>query len=164
MASRMPEALSVPQAKQLCGVSSNGRTPLPGIAPASGVLPDASDIVGGFDLSGGASDVKVLDLAGLRLDEVLAGADLLTHEHREDLVGERGVLAVDAQERAGLRVHRRLPELVRVHLAESLEALHGEALDVHLLDDSIPLLLGLRIAGLLARADPVERRLGDVQI
>ena len=35
----------------------------------------------------------------------------------------RGVLDVDPQERPRLRVHRRLPELVGVHLAEALEAL-----------------------------------------
>jgi hypothetical protein len=34
-----------------------------------------------------ASDVKVLHLAGLGLDEVLARRDLLAHQHREDLVG-----------------------------------------------------------------------------
>ncbi len=87
------------------------------------------------------SDVKVLDLAGLGLDEVLARLDLLAHEHREDLVGLGGVLDVDPQQRPRLRVHRRLPELVGVHLAEALEALDGQVLDLDLLDDPVALLL-----------------------
>ena len=70
-------------------------------------------------------------------DEVLARLDLLAHERREEMVGLAGVVEVDLQERARGRVHRRLPELVGVHLAEALEALDGEVLDLHLLDDAV---------------------------
>ena len=76
----------------------------------------------------------------------------------------RRVLAVDPQERPRLRVHRRLPELVGVHLAEALEPLDGQVLDVELLDDLVAFLLGLGVPGDLAGAHPVERRLGDVQV
>src|SRR5687767_10367385 len=86
-----------------------------------------------------ASNVKVLHLACLGHDEALAGSDLLTHEHREDLIGERGVLRIDAQQRARLGIHRRLPELVGVHLAKALEALHRQVLDVELLADPLAL-------------------------
>ena len=68
-----PPALSVPHAKQLCGRNSNRP---PGVSIAGRA-------------SRAASDVKVLDLPRLGLDEVLARADLLAHEHREDLVGQR---------------------------------------------------------------------------
>src|SRR6187200_2641209 len=101
----IPWVFRVPQAKQLCGENSK-------------VVPSART-----NAFAGASDVKVLDLPGLGLDEVLARSDLLTHQHREDLVREGGVLQVDPQERPRLRVHRRLPELVGVHLAEPLEPL-----------------------------------------
>src|SRR4051812_32492191 len=81
------------------------------------------------------SDVKVPDLAGLGVDELLPWRDLLAHELREHLVGCLGVRAVDPQEGPRRRVHRRLPELLGVHLAEALEALDGHVLAVHLLDD-----------------------------
>src|SRR5687768_12234048 len=141
----MPLVFSEPHAKQWCGATSKRGTP--GM-PTTRVP---------------ASDVKILHLPGLGHDEALARRDLLAHEHREDLVGERGVLRIDAQERARLRVHGRLPELVSVHLAEALEPLHGQVLDVELLDDPLALLLALRIARDLAGAHPVKRRLGDVQ-
>src|SRR5688572_25948014 len=64
---RMPVSLSVPHAKQWCGaISSLG-------------MPGRSMTLG--------SNVKVLHLASLGLDEVLPRADLLAHQHREDLVG-----------------------------------------------------------------------------
>src|SRR6476620_3099319 len=110
-----------------------------------------------------ASDVKVAHLASLGLDEVAAGLDPLAHELHEDVVRDPGGLDLDAQKRARRGVHRRLPELFGVHLAEALEALDVEVLDVELLDDPVALLLGLRVAGLLARAHAVERRLRDVQ-
>src|SRR4029077_18883256 len=107
-----PPVLSVPQAKQLCGANSNRSTSL-------------TDTT--------RSDVKILHLARLRLDEVLARRDLFAHEHREDLVRRGGVLAVDPEQGARLRVHRGLPELVGIHLAEALEPLHAQVLDVELL-------------------------------
>src|SRR6476661_8752770 len=69
-----PWALRVPQAKQLCGaISKRG---MPGTSMTRG------------------SDVKVLYLAGLGLDELLARRDLLAHEHREDLVRVSGFIVV----------------------------------------------------------------------
>ena len=71
---------------------------------------------------------------------------------------------VDLQQRAGRRVHGRLPELVGVHLAESLEALDGQVLDLHLLDDAARVLLVGGIARDLAGADPIQRRLRDIEM
>src|SRR5262245_58062235 len=138
-----PPAFRVPQAKQLWG--SNAKRSSIRCATL-------------------ASDVKVPGLPGLGLDEVLARRDLLTHQHREDRVGLRRILDLGPQERPCLRVHRRLPELIGVHLAEALEALNRDVLLVDLLDDLVPFLLGLGVAGDLAGADPVERRLGDVEL
>ena len=47
--------------------------------------------------------------------------DLVPHQHREDLIGRRGVLERHPLQGPGRRVHRRLPKLVGVHLAEALE-------------------------------------------
>ena len=74
------------------------------------------------------------------------------------------ILALCLQGRARLRIHRGLPQLIRVHLAEALEPLDAEALRVHLADDPLALRFGLRVASDLARADPVQRRLRDVQV
>src|SRR3954447_15600119 len=68
-----PPALSVPHAKQLWGANSNRPA---GVSMA------------GRGVVSVASDVKVLHLACLGLDEVLARTDLLAHQHREDLVGQ----------------------------------------------------------------------------
>ena len=103
-------------------------------------------------------------MRGLGPDEVLARPDLLAHEHREHVVGLSRVLRVDLQQRARGRVHGRLPELVGVHLAQALEALHGQVLDLHLLDDALALALVRRVASDLAGADAIERRLGDVEV
>src|SRR5919198_6314139 len=68
------------------------------------------------------SDIQVLDLQGVLLDELAARLNLVAHQPREPEVGGRCVLDVDAYDHAPSRVHRRLPELGSVHLAEALEA------------------------------------------
>src|SRR4051794_7198690 len=70
-----PCTLSDPHAKQLCGSMT---ILLPPIRTSSSVTR--------------RSDVKVAHLAGLGLDEVLARLHALTHEHREDAVGDGRVL------------------------------------------------------------------------
>src|SRR6185503_9996524 len=160
-----PPSFRAPQAKQLCGSTS---------IRSSGVVVSAGAFVPRFDRRSTASveppsrtrrsDVKVPDLPGLGLDELLAWRDLLAHQHREDRVGLFRVLDLGAEERPRLRVHRRLPELIGVHLAEALEALDRHVLAVHLLDDPVPLLLALRVASHLPGRDAIERRLGDVEV
>src|SRR5678816_3320902 len=68
-------------------------------------------------------DVDVRDAQRVALDEVAARLDLVAHQHREDTIGLERVVELDAQEPAHGRVHRRLPELRRVHLAQALVAL-----------------------------------------
>src|SRR3954447_17131590 len=131
----MPCSFRDPHAKQRCGATSIS-------------MPDAESAITRAPRSTAGprtSDVKVANLPGLGLDEVLPGRDLLAHEHREDGVRHRGVIDLRPEKRSGLRVHRRLPELVGIHLAEALEALHGDVLAVHLLDDAVAFLLGLRV-------------------
>src|SRR6266404_2096320 len=102
-----PFIFSDPQAKQLCGSNENRRSTVPGVSlggtPRSGFLRPVAIV----------SDVKILDLASFGLDELLAWADLLAHEHREHLVG--GLCCgstARTQRRPRLGVHRRVPELV----------------------------------------------------
>src|ERR1700674_4275523 len=61
------------------------------------------------------------------LDEVAAGLDQLAHQLGKDVVGLVDLLDLHLQERAGVDVERRLPQLARVHLAESLVALQRHA-------------------------------------
>ena len=59
----------------------------------------------------------------MRLNEAAARGYAGAHEHIKDLVGVRGVFNSDLQERTRLRIHRRFPQLIRIHLAQTLVAL-----------------------------------------
>src|SRR6185503_3327987 len=73
-------------------------------------------------------DVEVPDVQRVLVDEVAARIDGVTHQHREDLVGLDRVLDLHLPQDPLRGIHRGLPELVRVHLAETLVALDLEAL------------------------------------
>src|SRR5512136_388702 len=68
----------------------------------------------------GRSDVEVPDVERVFLDELAPRLDLVTHQGREHQVGLGVVLGANLQQRPGLRLHRRGPELVGVHLAKAL--------------------------------------------
>src|SRR5450759_1999713 len=110
------------------------------------------------------SDIEVLDLAGFALDEVLARLDSLAHQHRENGVCLGRVFDLGPQQGPRLRVHRGVPELVGVHLAEALEALNGDVLGGQFLDYGVAFGLGLGVVRHLTRADAEERRLGDEEV
>src|SRR6266850_2456630 len=80
---------------------------------------------GGVDLSVGHLDIQVGDVERVLLDELAPGLDGITHQDREHLVGADRVLHRDLQERPRLRIHRRFPELLGIHLTEALVALEG---------------------------------------
>src|SRR3990172_5354983 len=90
----------------------------------------------------GALDVQVADLIVVALDEVLAGGHFLAHELREHAVCGHRVLYVDLEHDAPGGVHGRLPELLRVHLTQTLVALDGH----------------------LAVLEAAQGRLGDVEV
>src|SRR5262249_62209598 len=73
-------------------------------------------------------DIEIADIQRVGFDELPARLDLVTHEGREDVVRLVRVLDLHLQERAAPRIHRGLPELPRVHLAEALVALYLEPL------------------------------------
>src|SRR5450759_662158 len=110
------------------------------------------------------SDIEVLDLAGFALDEVLARLDSLAHQHRENGVCLGRVFDLGPQQGPRLRVHRGVPELVGVHLAEALEALNGDVFGGQLLDYGVAFGLGLGVVRHLSGADAEERRLGDEEV
>src|SRR5512140_3521883 len=70
-----------------------------------------------------SSDVEVLHVQRVALDELPARVHRVAHQDGEDLIGLHRVVHPDLEERAPRRVHGRLPELLGVHLAEPLVAL-----------------------------------------
>ena len=72
--------------------------------------------------------VQELHVFGVLLDELAPRFDGVAHQRREEAVGGVRVLDVDADQQPLRRVHRRLPELLGVHLAEALEARELHAL------------------------------------
>src|ERR1043166_7454257 len=71
-------------------------------------------------------DIKVPHIQRVVFDELAARLDGVTHQHGEDFVGFDSVVNTDLQERARLRVHRRFPQLFRIHFAQALVTLNRE--------------------------------------
>ena len=64
------------------------------------------------------------------------------------------------------RVHRRVPQLLRVHLAQTLVAADRwpSPLGAQFLQHAVALFIGVGVVHLVPVGDAVERRLGDVQV
>src|SRR5689334_23881761 len=71
-------------------------------------------------------DVEVLHEVRVLFDEDAPRIDLVAHQRLVDLIGEHRLLDGDLEQRATLRIHRRIPELLGVHLAQALVALDVE--------------------------------------
>src|SRR4029078_461287 len=118
-----------------------------------------------FSYRGNRSQLDVEFLHELRvlLDENSARFDLVAHQRLEDLVGEHRFLDADLEKRATLRIHRRVPELVGIHLAEALVALDVDrAVSVAVAEprgDLYALGLVVRVVLFAALCHPVQRRL-----
>src|ERR1700733_15697439 len=76
-------------------------------------------------LPGNRLDVQEPHILRVPGNKGAAGLDVLTHEHAEQLVGLRRVVQGYLEQHPAGRVHRRLPQLLGVHLAEALEPLHA---------------------------------------
>ena len=63
-----------------------------------------------------------------RRHEFAPGLDFVAHQPGEQHVGVGGVVDLDLQQRAHIGIERRFPQLLGVHLAKTLVALHGQAL------------------------------------
>src|SRR6266542_4297258 len=114
------------------------------------------------------SDVEVRYELRVRFDERPARLDLVTHQRLEHLVGEDRVLDVHLEDRACLRIHRRRPELTRIHLSESLVALDVDRALAFAVAETrhvvVTLLLVVRVVLLLPLRHAIERRLRDVEV
>src|SRR5215203_2233724 len=111
------------------------------------------------------SSIQVLHLSGVLLDKGLARLDLVAHERREELVGDRRGVYRDLQERPTARIHRRLPELVRVHLAQPLESGDVRApVGAQAGKGLLQLVVVVDVVVAAVVRDLVERRLRDVDV
>src|SRR3989442_725537 len=108
-------------------------------------------------------DVQVAHGLGVRLDEAFAWIHFGAHQDVEDLVGLDRVLDLDPQQHAVLRIHGGLPELLGIHLTETLVA-RDLRFSLHLRQLAVLLLVGVRVRDLFATRDLVERRLRDVEV
>src|SRR5574337_357771 len=73
------------------------------------------------------SDVQIGYLERVGFDEVATRFDRLTHQHGKYLVGGDRVLDTDLQQASGIGIHRGVPQLLRVHFTQALEALDAAA-------------------------------------
>src|SRR5712692_10531298 len=69
--------------------------------------------------------VKVANFQGVLLNEITPRRDLVAHEDGEDVLDPGKVFEFDLEQHAGFRVHGGLPELPRVHFAETFVALEA---------------------------------------
>src|SRR6266581_756834 len=70
--------------------------------------------------------IEIFHFERVLLDEVAPGLHLVTHQGGKDVVHPCNILELDLQQQARLGVHRRLPELRRVHFSQTFVALDCE--------------------------------------
>ena len=94
--------------------------------------------------------------------------NILAHQRREDLVGDLRLLDIDLEQRPDLWVHRRRPQLLRIHLTETFVPLDP---DLHrcitcseFVDQGVALIIAERIFRSLPSPHLIQRRLGDVDV
>src|SRR5947209_1838967 len=109
-------------------------------------------------------DVEVHDVLRVLLDILPTGADRLAHQDREECVRGGGILDCDLLQNSSLGVHRRLPQLLGVHLPETLVSLERDALVPERLCEFLSLSFRVRVVNVLALADFVERGLCYVHV
>src|SRR3989449_3607925 len=109
-------------------------------------------------------DVQVDDFFRVFLDVLPARFDGLAHQDREEGIGGRRILNRHLLQDPARGIHGRLPEFIRVHLAQALVALVGNSLVAESLRQFFPLLLRVRIVELLALLDLVQGWLRDVDV
>src|SRR6266571_986013 len=107
-------------------------------------------------------DVQVHDFLRVLLDVLPAGLHGFAHEDREQGIGGRGVLDRHLLQLTPGRIHRRLPELVGVHLPQALVPLVDDASFAKLLPEVFALFFRVCIVEFLALLDLVQGRLRDV--
>src|SRR5690606_9237465 len=107
-----------PRTTTIATASSRAKPPSTAGRRPGGTLPGCAG-------SGAAptSDIEVGHLQRVGLDELATRLDHVAHQGAEDLVGGDRVLDAHAQQAAGVRIDRGVPQLLGVHFTQALEAL-----------------------------------------
>jgi len=79
-------------------------------------------------------NVEVLYFEGMVLNEVPAFFHIAAHQDTKEPVGLAGIVNPDAQQGTSLRIHRRIPQLVGVHLTQTFEAFYLDPFTAYLPD------------------------------
>src|SRR5271165_2091225 len=138
------------------GVSPFCEAPLPPAVAVGG--PPCPVLRRGAMCRSAPSDVEEAHVLRVGLDEVPAQVDILAHEYRADVVGQRGLLHVDLEQGALGRIDGRLFQLLEVHLAQALEALEVVLVVGVLGQEGILGVVVLQVDLLLAHERRVEGR------
>src|SRR5919204_2912961 len=112
--------------------------------------------------TGARLNIEEPDVLRVLLDEVAPRLDLVAHQHREGQARGRSVFHLDADQHAARRVHRRVAELLGIHLAQALEAADLEALLRELDRLAAKLLEGLDVPALLSERELERGNADDV--
>src|SRR5438128_1533226 len=109
------------------------------------------------------SDIEEANVLRVLFDEVATRFDLVAHQPREPEIGARRILDVYADQQPPRWIHRRIPQLLEIHLAETLEAVDLDAL-LRQLDGVVPQCFeGVCLGTLLAKLQRERRQAaGDV--
>src|SRR5271167_1132875 len=76
----------------------------------------------------GSSDVEIADFECVLFDKLAPWLDHVAHQRAENFLGFLARRNLHPQHRARLRIHRGLPQLPRIHLAQALVTLDLDAL------------------------------------
>src|SRR3990172_13230893 len=109
-------------------------------------------------------DVQVHDFLRVLLDVLPPGFHSLTHEDGEERVRPCSVLDCDLFQDTSVRIQRRLPKFLRVHLAKALVPLVGDAFLAELRGEVLPLFLGVGVEDFLSSLYLLQGRLCNVRV
>ena len=110
------------------------------------------------------SNVNVCSEPGMSLNEFASRFNLVAHECGEYLVGRDSILHCHPEHRSCLRVHRRLPQLLRIHLSKALVPLNRVVGLPQRIQEFIKLAVAVYVMLFLALPDHIKRRLGNVHV
>ena len=93
-----------------------------------------------------ALHVEIAHFQRVGLDEVSSGLDLVAHQNGEDFVDPWHIFQFNLQQRPDFWIHRRFPELIRIHFAKTFVTLDTEPV-LALIEDRLDQLnrLGLEL-------------------
>ncbi len=67
------------------------------------------------------SDIKILNVEGMFLDEFSPRFDMVSHQHAKNLFGGGGIFQSHLQQQSSGGIHRRFKQFIRIHFSQSFE-------------------------------------------